>query len=185
MTSQFKKFPSIETERLILRELTVEDAHNLYSYYSDREISKYLDWFGPQSEEQAIKMIRYWAKQYQEGTFMRFGIALKTDNKIIGTIPINPVRGTFEWKLPIVIGYELSRVYWNQGLMTEALKAVITYVFEELNNHRIIAEVFPENQASLKVLEKLGFQEEGLLKQHLYHEGTKTWHDVITLALLK
>lgn len=92
MTSQFKKFPSIETERLILRELTVEDAHNLYSYYSDREISKYLDWFGPQSEEQAIKMIRYWAKQYQEGTFMRFGIALKTDNKIIGTIPINPVR---------------------------------------------------------------------------------------------
>lgn len=185
MSSQLREFPSIETQRLILRELSVEDAFDFFSYYSDREISKYLDWYGPQSEEQAIKMIRYWEKQFQEGTFMRFGMASKTDNKIIGTIPINPVRGPFEWKLPIVIGYELSRDYWNQGLMTEALKAVITYVFEGLNNHRIIAEVFPENLASLKVLEKLGFQKEGLLKQHLYHEGTKTWHDVITLALLK
>ncbi|MGC5327402.1 GNAT family N-acetyltransferase [Brevibacillus sp. SYSU BS000544] len=185
MSSQTKQFPTIETERLVLREISVDDASDLYAYYSDREVTKYLDWFGPESEEHAVKIINYWSEQFQEDTFMRFGITLKGENKIIGTIPINPVRGPFRWRLPVVLGYELSQDYWNQGIMTEALKAVITYTFETLGNHRMIAEVIPENTASLKVLEKLGFQQEGLLRQHLWHDGTKTWHDVITLALLK
>lgn len=185
MSVETKIFPTIQTDRLILREMTVDDASDMYAYYSDREVSKYLDWFGPGSEEQAKNMITYWNKSYQESTFMRFGIALQGDNKIIGTIPINPVRGRFEWKLPIVLGYDLSREYWNQGIMTEALNAVIPYIFETLDNHRIIAEVIPENISSLKVLEKLGFEKEGYLRQHFYHEGYKTWHDVITLALLK
>lgn len=185
MSIQMKQFPIIETEHLILREISPNDAGDLFAYYSDREVSKYLDWFGPESEEHALKIINYWKEQFHEDTFMRFGITVKGENKIIGTIPINPVRGPFRWKLPIVVGYELSRDYWNKGIMTEALEAVITYIFGTLDNHRIIAEVLPENVASLKVLEKLGFQEEGFLRQHLWHDGTKTWHDVITLALLK
>ncbi|WP_134683055.1 GNAT family N-acetyltransferase [Brevibacillus migulae] len=185
MSSSLKQFPILETNRLVLREMTEQDASDLYAYYSDREVSKHLDWFGPESEEHAKKLIAYWREQYQEDTFMRFGIVRKGENKIIGTIPINPVRGPFRWKLPVVLGYDLSRDYWNQGIMTEALEAVIAYIFETLGNHRITAEVIPDNAASLKVLEKLGFEKEGLLRQHLYHDGNRTWHDVITLALLK
>ncbi|WP_139487911.1 GNAT family N-acetyltransferase [Brevibacillus dissolubilis] len=178
-------FPTLETERFILREMTAEDAADLYSYYNDPELTKFLDWFGPSSVEHAEELIAYWRQQFEEDTFMRFGIASKEDNKIIGTIPINPVRGPFRWRLPIVLGYELSREHWNKGIMTEALQAVIPYVFETLNNHRIIAEVVPDNHSSLRVLEKLGFEKEGYLKQHFYHDGLRTWSDVVTLALLK
>lgn len=183
--SSHKTFPRLETDRLILREITPEDSSDLFSYYNDRQVTQYLDWFGPSSVEHAIEIINNWTTQYQQSTFMRWGITLKSENRIIGTIPMGPVRGPFEWKLPICIGYELSRSYWNQGIMTEALQAVIAYIFEVLGNHRIFAEVFPENIASLKVLSKLGFQEEGLLRKHLWHEGHETWNDVITLALLK
>lgn len=69
--------------------------------------------------------------------------------------------------------------------MTEALRVVIDFAFRQLGQHRIQAEVFPENTASLRVLDKLGFQEEGLLRQHLYHQGTKEFNDVKLLAKLK
>ena len=130
MSISLRQFPTLETERLILRQMTDQDASDLFAYYSNRDVSKYLDWFGPESEEHAKKLIAYWCEQYQEDTFMRFGIALKDDNKIIGTIPINPVRGPFRWMLPIVLGYDLSRDYWNQGIMTEALEAVIGYILK-------------------------------------------------------
>ncbi|QGQ93825.1 N-acetyltransferase [Paenibacillus psychroresistens] len=180
-----KSFPLVETERLLLREILLEDAADLFGYYNDRLVTQYLDWFGPSSVDHAKDIITNWSNQFQQGTFMRWGITLKEDKKVIGTILLAPVRGPFEWKLPLVIGYELSREYWNQGIMSEAVQAAIAFAFDELGNHRVCAEVFPENTASLRILKRLGFQEEGLLKKHLWHEGTKTWHDVITLAVLK
>jgi ribosomal-protein-alanine N-acetyltransferase len=83
------------------------------------------------------------------------------------------------------VGFDLSREYWNKKIMTEALQAVIAFGFEKLGSHRIQAEVFPENTASLNLLKKMGFQIEGLLKQYLYHEGSQVFHDVLLLALLK
>ncbi|MGO0061503.1 GNAT family N-acetyltransferase [Brevibacillus fluminis] len=183
--SSLKSFPTLETQRLRLREMTEHDAADLFGYYSDREVTKYLDWFGPSSEEAAKRMIASWNEGFQEDRLIRWGITLKSDDIVIGTIIINPVRGPFRWKLPIVIGYELAQAYWNQGIMTEALRAVISYIFDGLRNHRICAEVFLENGASERILKKLGFQEEGIMRQHLWHEGYETWHDVKALALLK
>lgn len=184
MSSQ-QAFPTLQTDRLILREILLEDATDLFNYYNDREVTQYLDWFGPSSVDHARDIISNWNEQFQQNTFMRWGITLKGANKIIGTIPMNPVRGPFEWKLPMTIGYELSREYWNQGIMTEALQAIIPYIFNTLNNHRICAEVFPENTASLHILKKLGFEKEGYLVKHLWHDGTKTWHDVIMQTLMR
>jgi len=71
----------------MLREMTDQDESDLFAY-SDREVSKYLDWYVSESEEHARKLIAHWREQYQADTYMRFGISLKADNKIIGTIPI-------------------------------------------------------------------------------------------------
>lgn len=184
-TAAHKAFPILHTERLVLREITTTDTADLFNYYNDRQLTQYLDWFGPRSVMHAEEMILNWAESFQHSTFMRWGITLKGENRVIGTVLLQPVRGPFEWKLPLVTGYELSREYWNQGIMTEAVQAVITYAFETLGNHRITAEVFPANGASRAILKKFGFEQEGVLKQHLWHEGYETWNDVMTFGLLK
>lgn len=183
----FATFPVLETNRLTLRKITLSDAQDFFHYYSDRQVTKHLDWFGPASEEQAKEVITAWNDSYEKKTVIPWGIALKSNNKLIGTIPYIPLRGTLEWKplFPTAVGFELSREYWHKGIMSEALQAVISFGFNTLGSHRIQAEVFPENIASLNLLKKSGFQIEGTLKKYLYHEETKVFNDVILLALLK
>ena len=186
-TDLFHKFPVLTTKRLVLRKLTFEDAADFYSYYSDEQVTKHLDWKGPSSIEHAKEVIQAWNNGYDTRMVIPWGIALQSDNKIIGTIPYIPLRGTFDWKplLPTVVGFELSRHHWHQGLMSEALQAVIDYGFNKLGAHRIQAEVFPENTPSLNLLKKLGFQAEGLMQQYLFHEELKIFKDIQLLALLK
>jgi len=89
------------------------------------------------------------------------------------------VRGIF---LSTYLGYSLDGEYINKGYMTEALEAGISYVFSELRLHRIEANVMPRNGASLKVLEKLGFQKEGLARKYLKINGV--WEDHVHMTLL-
>jgi ribosomal-protein-alanine N-acetyltransferase len=189
LTSQgvLHTFPVLETERLILRQMSLDDASDFYNYYSDRQVTKHLDWYGPDSVEHAREVIQAWNDNYKKKVVIPWGIALKSNNKIIGTIPYIPIRGTFEWKplLPTAVGFELSRAYWNQGIMSEALQAVIAFGFDQLGSHRIQAEVYPENTASVTLMKKFGFQEEGRLRKYLYHEENKVFNDVIIMALLK
>jgi ribosomal-protein-alanine N-acetyltransferase len=180
-------FPVLETKRLILRQMTSEDGTDFFNYYSDRQVTKHLDWYGPDSVEHAQEVIQAWNDNYEKKIVIPWGIALKGSNKIIGTIPYIPIRGTFDWKplFPTSVGFELSRAYWNQGIMSEALQAVISYGFDKLGSHRIQAEVYPDNTASISLLKKFGFLEEGRLRKYLYHEENKVFNDVIVMALLK
>jgi len=183
----FAQFPVLTTKRLVLRRLTAEDAADFYNYYSDERVTKYLDWKGPTSIAHAKEVIQAWNNGYDTRMVIPWGITLKGMNQVIGTIPYIPLRGAFEWKplFPTVIGFELSPNYWRQGIMSEAVQAVVEYGFGILNAHRIQAEVFPENLGSLNLLQKLGFQQEGLMRQFLYHEELKIFKDIILLALLK
>jgi ribosomal-protein-alanine N-acetyltransferase len=183
----FIEFPNILTGRLILRQMTLDDAEELYSFYSaDTQIIKYLDWNGPSSIEQAKNLIDAWNQQFEDKRLFPWGITLNTDHKLIGTIMCMPVRGTFDASplSPVSVGFELSGVHWNKGIMSEALGAVIRFGFDKIGAHRIQAEVVPQNRISLRLLEKLGFKQEGLLKQYLMHDVTKVFFDVIMLALL-
>lgn len=83
------------------------------------------------------------------------------------------------------LGYELSLEYQNKGIMSEALRAIIPFGFNELDMHRIQASVFLENQASIKLLEKFGFRREGLLRQYTYIKHRDAWEDCLVMALLK
>ncbi|MBW7455647.1 GNAT family N-acetyltransferase [Paenibacillus sepulcri] len=186
MINGSQPFPLLQTKRLYLRQLRISDDHDLYSVYADAQVTRFLDWYGPGSVEEARELIQSWNEHYEMKSLLPWGIARKTDDALIGTIMYMPLRGTFETEplFPITIGFELARPYWNQGLMTEALEEVTAYGAHHIGAHRIQADVRPENEASIRLLKKCGFKVEGLLKKYLKHEVTQIFLDVIVLALI-
>ncbi|NOV02683.1 GNAT family N-acetyltransferase [Paenibacillus planticolens] len=186
--SLFSSFPSIYTERLVLRQMAAADAEDIYEFYSDPLVTKHLDWNGPTSIEDTRMLINSWNHAFEERRIIPWGISLNSQKPmpIIGTVILMPIRGHFEddHRFPLTVGYDLKSEFWSKGIMSEAMQAVINYSKTHISPHRIQAEVYPENVASLKLLKKLGFQEEGVLRQYLMHEVTKTFLDVVLLALL-
>jgi ribosomal-protein-alanine N-acetyltransferase len=182
----FSSFPLIQTECLYLRQITADDSEDLYNFYRDPNFFQYLDWEGPSSVEESTLLIDSWNQYFEEKKLISWGISFRKDCRLIGTIMFMPTRGTFEDvpRYPLTISYDLQKDFWNKGIMTEALKAVLDFIKENIRPHRIQAEVLSENTASLKLLKKLGFQEEGLLKHYLMHEVTKSFLNVVMLALL-
>jgi ribosomal-protein-alanine N-acetyltransferase len=182
----FYSFPLIQTDRLVLRQMENGDAEDLYSFYSDPLVTKHLDWGGPSTIEETRKIIDTWNQSFEDRKLLPWGISSRSDGKIIGTILLMPTRGTFEEvpRFPLTVGYDLSPKFWNKGIVSEALRAVLDFSRNKIGPHRIQAEVLPDNAASLKVLKKLGFQEEGLFRHYLMHEVTNNFLDVVVLALL-
>lgn len=190
MNNFLDEFPVLETDRLILRKIKEEDAKDLYVYYSNSNVTRFLNWNGPNSIENAIKIINSWNHEFENKNFIRWAITIKGINVIIGTVVIvtkdKANYGLFTDDITDVvgIGYELSEDYWNKGIMMEAVRAVINFTFNEIKTHRIQAFVEPENRASMNLLKKIGFKEEGLLRKYLYDDGTRQFDDVILLSLL-
>ncbi len=99
---------------------------------------------------------------------MKWGIALLSSDKLIGSVTLFHIDFTHR---RAEIGYAQGRAYWGQGYMQEALKAVLNHAFEILNLHRIEADVDPRNAASVRTLERLGFQREGYLRERWQVNG--------------
>ncbi len=176
----FEAFPRLETERLVLREMQPEDAFAIFQIFSDEEVMKYYDMEAFTSIEQAEAMIERQQTRFAQKERFRWGITLKDEDVVIGT------GGYVAWDKQQHlggIGYDLARAYWQQGIMTEAVAAMVRFGFEEMGLNRIEAMVMPDNSASARLLQKLGFQEEGIL--HEYGFWKNTFHDLKLFALLK
>lgn len=178
-TKIFKEFPVIETERIRLRQLKKEDADELLKYYSKENVYRYLDWNGPETLEKSYKVIDIWNKGYISGWIIRFAIADKLSDKIIGTIFLSEFLGK-----RAEIGYELSENYWRQGIMSEAIGQVLSLGFERLGLTRIQAFVCEENIASKEILKKFDFKEEGYLRQFECHNVTEECKDMYVYGLI-
>lgn len=178
----FNSFPILETERLVLRQLRLDEAPIFVEITSDNEIYKYMGHNGKggyKTVEEAEQFINNMQTRFSpnKNAFI-WSIALKHTNKPIGYLECsNFVRGSMA-----TVAYWLSRHYWNQGMMTEALKVVVGFGFENVGFHRIQATVAVENIASIKALKKAGFIEEGILRQY---ELGKEFRDVLMLSILR
>ncbi|MDG4658430.1 GNAT family protein [Ectobacillus antri] len=172
-------FPILETERLYLRQITVEDATALFSTFSRSDVTRYYGMEPFTSIEQAEHMVKSFAEGFEAKRSMRWGISLKGEPTLLGTIGLNNWNTTHR---RAEVGYELHPDYWSKGYVTEAIQAITTYSFSELQLVRLGATVFPENPASVRVLEKNGFEKEGILRNYLMQNGTS--HDVWMLAKL-
>ncbi len=171
-------FPVLETERLWLRELTREDSEALFAILADPDVIRFYDipFLRIEQTQRAIERHRY---RFLHGEALRWGILLKSENKIIGNCG-------YSWDKDhhfATLSYVLGKSYWGQGIMTEALSAIILFGFELYQFHRFEAEVALPNVGSMRVLQKLGFQEEGLRKERFFAEGR--YYDEMLFALLK
>ena len=188
----FTTFQAIQTRRLLLRQIRESDAEALFHYYKNPNVTQYLDWGGPASVPGAVRIIREWNEAYERRNFIRWGVTIKGEEQMIGTVVIhtkeqNAPYGLFTHPIAEVvsIGYELSEAYWNQGIATEAVEAVIRFVFRYISTPRIQAYVEPENKYSLQLLKRMGMREEGLLRSYLYDDKTRSFNDILMLALLR
>ncbi|MFE6169505.1 GNAT family N-acetyltransferase [Viridibacillus arvi] len=176
---KLKEFPVIETQTIRLRKLRLEDAPALLKYYSNENVYRNLDWNGPETLERSYEVIKLWNKGYDAGWIIRFAIADKVTDEIIGTIFLSEFEGK-----RAEIGYELSEQYWRRGIMSEAVHEVLSIGFNHLDLVRIQAFVSNENIASKVLLKKFNFKEEGYLRKFECHSVTGECKDMWLYSLL-
>lgn len=175
----FSAFPVLHTERLHLIEIRQEHLGDLFRLFGSAEVTQFYNVVTLNEEEEAQRFIDFFRTRYLMNAAIRWGIALKGHSQLIGTAGYN----NFTPHHRANIGYDLLPAYWNKGYITEALGAIIDYGFRHLGVNRIEAEVMPGNGASERVLEKLGFTREGLLRQWMYWNGKH--YDMIMFSLLR
>lgn len=177
----FEKFPELKSERLFFREITKEDVIDMFEIYSDPETARF-DWYYPiESMDKAREIIDNFQEAYDEKEEITWGVVKKDDNKLIGYCCL----GDFEeGPRSCEIGYGFNREYWNKGYGTEAVNVLVKYAFEEMNINRIAGTVTLGNDASIKLLKKCGFQQEGIFRQRTFMKG-KFIDDVILAILMK
>lgn len=161
-------FPVIDLGDYILREQNMNDVEDFHNYYTDPEVNRHIVSDIPSSLEESRYELRYWINVFYDKSGIYFGIARKDNNRLIGTIGItsfNRIHNRAE------VSYDLAKEYWQKGIMTKALKALIKYCFETLKINRLEAYALPENVASRALLKSCNFTFEGELKQHRYHHG--------------
>jgi ribosomal-protein-alanine N-acetyltransferase len=176
----FGPFPILETQRLRLREIVSRDARAIFAIRSDYEVTRlntgapYTDMF------QAYDLIEGMSRCYREKTELRWGITLKPDDTVIGMIGYN------YWNRQdcrASVGFDLLRTYWRKGIMTEALRAVIVFGFEQMRLNRIEADCSAENAGSAGLLQKVGFKHEGTQREQYRENGI--YYDLLLFGLLR
>ena len=176
----FSNLPTLRTKRLTLRPARMSDAADLYEYSKDPEVARHVLWDAHQSVGDSRGYLRYAVRQYRQDLPASWGIELKENHKLIGTIGfmwINRDHNSAE------VGYSLAREYWNRGIMSEALSAVLNEGFMDLNLHRIEAQHEVDNPASGRVMVKCGMMYEGCVRGRLYNKGR--YVDVALYAILR
>jgi ribosomal-protein-alanine N-acetyltransferase len=172
--------PVLETERLILRKITLEDVEDMYSYASNEEVSKYVTWNTHRTLSDTKEFVEFVLNQYENKKVAPWGIEYKENGKFIGTID-------FVWWQPnhksAEIGYVISKDYWGKGITTEAAKEVIKFGFEKMDLVRIQARCFVENIGSQRVMEKVGMSFEGIIRKGIFVKGKH--RDLKVYSILK
>jgi [ribosomal protein S5]-alanine N-acetyltransferase len=172
-------FPVLETKRLLFREITEGDAEKIFSILSIDEVTSHYGQESLININQAIEFIRLFQKKYDEKSGIRWGIERKDTKQLIGTIGFHALVSKHK---RAEIGYEIHPNHWRQGFASEAVSKMLSYGFKDLGLSRIGAVVFTENAASNKLLIKMGFEREGILKNYIFQNGRS--HDTIVYSIL-
>jgi [ribosomal protein S5]-alanine N-acetyltransferase len=160
------ELPTLRGSKVLLRWLTTDDLDALHEIFSDPEVARYLAIPRQQSRADTEQFLAGIHEGYRTSSLYQWGI--EHDGRVVGTCTL----GGLDWEnRRAEIGFALARAAWGQGLMPDALTAVINHAFNDLRLHRIEADVDPRNSASLRLLERLGFRREGYLRERYLKDG--------------
>ncbi|MDQ3927596.1 MAG: GNAT family N-acetyltransferase [Chloroflexota bacterium] len=175
----FTNLPVLETERLLLRAYTLEDAEDVFAWTSDPQMPIFTDWEPHTTVEDSREMIRKRVLRGADGRAASFAIVLKEEAKVIGNITVMR-----QWRHGSMgMGYDIARAYWNRGYATEAALCAIRYCFDALGMNRVEAMCYPENEASLRVMLKTGMAYEATLREYMIIKGM--YRDLHSCAILR
>lgn len=172
--------PVLTTERLVLRPLAVSDAPALYTVFSDPTVVRYWSaepWTDISFAEAAIARA---LEAYRDEAELRFAIELAASGELIGTVALHHF---FNQNKRCELGYALASAHWGRGYACEALEAALEHGFREVGLNRVEADIDPRNEASGRVLEKLGFRKEGYMPQRWLVHGE--YADTVNYGLLR
>lgn len=170
----------LETKRLIIRPIKIDDKNEVFEYRSDKGTNKYQGWI-PATLSDVETFIGKVSKQINEPeTWFQFIIIEKGAQKIIGDLGIHFFDNENK---QAEIGCTLNKKFQNKGYATESVKRVIDYLFKELNKHRIITSIDPENKNSIRLVERIGFRKEAHFVESLLINGK--WVDDLIYAMIE
>ena len=176
----FSNIPTLETERFILRKITLDDTDDMFEYAKNSAVTKYLTWSPHPDKAYTFEYISYLQNRYKTGDFFDFAIVYKNSGKMIGTCGFTrfffPHNGA-------EIGYVLNPDYFGNGIATEVVGRIIKYGFENLALERIEGKFMIENEASRRVMEKNGMIFEGVRRKGMLIKGI--YRNIGTCAIIK
>ena len=172
-------FPILHTDRLDLIEINQSHLADLYKLFGDENVTRFYNLFPLKTEQEAQKTVDWFQTRFKEKLGIRWGIAIKGRQTIIGTLGFN----NFTQYHRASIGYDLQKEHWNKGYISEALSTVIDFGFNKLDVNRIEAEVMQGNVISERVLNKLSFKNEGVLRNWMLWNDKH--YDMTMFSLLK
>lgn len=172
--------PLLKGKRLCLTALHKEDAATLAEWHQDADFMRLLD-ARPAHPKTVASFIKWMENQQAETDGYLFAVRRQENDALIGYLQLDGILWNHQtaW-LTVAIG---SRADWGQGYGSEATRLVLDFAFYELNLHRVQASVFRYNRRSMVMLEKLGFQREGIFREFLNRGGER--HDMILYGLLQ
>ena len=170
----FSNVPVLETQRLILRRIRVSDYSDMYEYSSDYEVTRYLTWHPHKSVDDSKEYTEYLQKRYNDGKFFDWGLEHKDSKKFVGTCGFTTINLNNN---QAEVGYVLSRKYWGQGLIPEALSSIMDFGFNYIGFDKIEARFLDGNEKSRRVMQKMGMSFEKKMYNSLHIKGEyKTVH---------
>ena len=181
LTTAFTTFPVLETERLTLRAITLDDAADVFHIMADPLAMRYFGRAPMTSLDQAVQRIADTAIAFQGREGIRWAICLRESAQLIGTCGF--------WRIMqqhdrAEIGYELAQAFWRRGIMPEAIGVALNFGFTTLGLHSVEAHIHPDNTGSRRVLEKRGFVQEGYFREN-FCEPDGRFTDTAVFSLLK
>ncbi|MFE9680531.1 GNAT family N-acetyltransferase [Streptomyces sp. NPDC002701] len=169
----------LETPRLVLRRFRAEDAAPLAAYRSDPEVARYQGWSAPVALEAAARLVRALAAgSPQEPGWFQYAVELRADHCLVGDVGVR----LHENRLQAEIGFTLAAARQGHGYAAEAVGAVLDDLFGRRGLHRVSAECDVRNIRSARLLRRLGFVQEGLLRHGSWIKGE--WTDDLLFGLL-
>ena len=174
------RLPTLRADRIVLRWIEESDLDALYQVFAHPDVTRY--WSTPPFErpEEAELLLHDIRTRFAQRELFQWGIARAEDDVLIGTVTLHRMDLS---NRRAEVGFALAREAWGHGLMREALTTLIAFAFDDLRMHRLEADVDPDNDASLGLLERLGFQREGYLRERWIVAGAI--RDTVLLGLLE